>query len=158
VLLSILAACQVLARADAESFQPDVDDNSPSPAVLRFEQTDWDRVQEGYVTLSWKPVAGASEYRVHGDSEIAVYRGRFPQAFVSGLADGQYEFHVHALDARGTVIASSLVPARVVVEHWSLPLAYSLFACGFVVFLAIVAVIGIGSWMSRSSAGGGSVS
>ncbi len=155
IAISIFLAVQAAAIADD---RPLVDDgNLPSVGELRFNAIGDAPLKEGYVTLSWNAIASAAEYHVQGDAAPPIYRGPFPQAFVSGLADGHYEFHVHAFDAQGGLIASSQQPARVVVQHWSLTLAMSLFACGLIVFLAIVTVIAVGSWKSRLPTAGGDI-
>jgi hypothetical protein len=127
----------------------DVDTRDTSKSIIRFEETDDAISQEGYVTLAWQPTAATIEYRLMGESSEPIYRGPLPQAFVSGLVDGDYEFHVHAYDSTGVLIASSQTPARVVVRHWPLALALSLFASGLVVFLSIVGLIILGSRMHR---------
>lgn len=128
----------------------DVDAGDTSKSIIRFEGTDDAISQEGYATLAWQPIATAMEYRLLGESSEPIYRGPLPQAFVSGLLDGDYEFHVHAYDSTGVLIASSQTPARVVVRHWPLALALSLFASGLVVFLSIVGLIILGSRMHRA--------
>jgi len=141
--LTTLLTLQVLSAADQDPLA--VSD------ALQFDQTELGLVQAGYLTLSWNQVAGAVEYRVQGDAEWSIYCGPFTQAFLSGLADGHYQFRVHALNDQGIVIASSQVPAEVTVEHWALPMALALFACGLVVFLVIIAVLVRGTWMNHSA-------
>ncbi|MFG0267894.1 MAG: hypothetical protein ACF8AM_22485 [Rhodopirellula sp. JB055] len=70
-----------------------------------------------------------------------VYEGTLPIAFVSGLPDGTYLYHVEALNSEGEVVARSETPATVQVQHWPVWQAMVLLAVGAVVFLAVVAVI-----------------
>ncbi|MCO8121595.1 hypothetical protein NHH03_07595 [Stieleria sp. TO1_6] len=126
---------------------------------VQFEQSEFDNIQEGYLTLRWNDVPTAVEYRlhsdqiysdqIHSDRGVTQYRGPLPEAFVSGLADGTYLFSVDAIDDAGQVIASTLNPATVHVKHWSLRFALALAGCGLVVFLAIMALIAKGAVMAR---------
>lgn len=118
--------------------------------ALLFDETELSDVREGYVTLSWNVKPQASEYQLISSDGQTVYRGALPQAFVSGLADGSHTYDVVALDAKGEVIARSSVSAVVQVQHWSLGLAGLLFACGLVVFVAIVALIVLGTLRSQA--------
>ena len=124
-----------------------------SPAVaadtLQFNKTKLTDVREGYFTLSWNAYPRATEYQLTTTDGQPVYRGPLPRAFVSGLADGTYEYRVNALDASGQVLASTATPTVVHVEHWSLRLAIVLLTCGFVVFLIIVGLIVKGTLQTR---------
>ncbi|EMI17815.1 signal peptide protein [Rhodopirellula maiorica SM1] len=113
---------------------------------LAFEQTEFPVNQEGYVSLSWNEVPGASEYVLLDDSQRIQYRGAFPVAFVSGLSNGTYPFHVQAKNADGDVIATTQVPAVVEVQHWPMKYASGLFFVGLAVFLILVFLITWGSW------------
>ncbi|WP_145344000.1 hypothetical protein [Rosistilla ulvae] len=113
---------------------------------LRFSETEFTAVQEGYLTLRWNEVAEATEYQVIDDTGLSRYRGLFPEAFISGLADGTYRFNVRALDSDGNELARSTVPASVEVKHWSLSFSLMLLSCGMVVFLAIIGLIVVGTW------------
>lgn len=117
---------------------------------LQFSESNLSDVREGYFSLRWNTLPDAAEYRMTTADGRSVYRGRLPQAFVSGLADGTYEYQVDALDADGQVIATSATLAVVEVEHWSLGLALSLLACGFAVFVIVVALIVKGTLQTRS--------
>ncbi len=117
---------------------------------LQFSETDLDDVREGYFTLSWNACPSAAEYQLTAADGHAVYRGPLAKAFVSGLADGTYEYHVEALDIRGQVIATSAIPVVIEVKHWSLRLALGLLTCGLVVFLVVVGLIVKGALQTRS--------
>ncbi|QDV55965.1 hypothetical protein Mal33_19440 [Rosistilla oblonga] len=117
--------------------------------ALRFSETEFATAQEGYLTLRWNEIAGAAEYQVIDDRDVTLYQGLFPEAFVSGLADGMHSFRVRALDANGDALAESEVPAQVEVKHWSVAFAMTLMTCGLVVFLAIISLIAVGTWRTR---------
>ncbi len=120
-----------------------------SPAIeqpMAFEQTEFAVNKEGYVSLNWNEVAGASEYVLLDAQQRVQYRGAFPVAFVSGLSNGTYPFHVQAKDADGKVIAKTQIPAVVVVRHWPMKYASGLFFVGLAVFLILVFLITWGSW------------
>ncbi|WP_236696022.1 hypothetical protein [Rhodopirellula islandica] len=74
-------------------------------------------------------------------AQRVVYEGTLPIAFVSGLPDGMYRYHVEALDAEGELIARSEMPATVQVLHWPVWQAMVLLVIGALVFLAVVVVI-----------------
>jgi len=124
---------------------------------IEFETRDFPDAREGYVSLDWNEVAGSIaahvSYRVRDQNDRVVYRGGLPMAFVSGLPDGEYEFHVESVDANGDVLARSLVPAVVTVRHWSMWQAWLSFGVGMTVFIVLVVVIIHGSWNARRSAG-----
>lgn len=117
---------------------------------LQFNATQLVDAHEGYFTLSWNAYPSAVEYQLMAADGQSVYRGPLPKAFVSGLANGTYEYRVDALDARGQVLATTATPAVVEVEHWSLRLALALLTCGFAVFLVVVGLIVKGTWQTRS--------
>ncbi|WP_442506395.1 hypothetical protein SH528x_005238 [Novipirellula sp. SH528] len=114
--------------------------------LLAFEQTEFPVNKEGYLSLNWNKVPGASEYVLLDAEQRVQYRGAFPVAFVSGLSNGTYPFHVQAKDADGDVIATTQIPAVVVVRHWPLTYAVGLFSVGLAVFLVLVFLITWGSW------------
>lgn len=120
-----------------------------SQSELIFTESEIGPVQEGYFTLSWSPVDQPVEYVLSDSDKNVVYRCVLPEAFVSGLADGTYAYSIKAIDANGDVVAESMQPAQVTVEHWPLWYALALFACGLVVFLSVVVVIVQGSLHSR---------
>jgi hypothetical protein len=70
-----------------------------------------------------------------------VYEGTLPIAFVSGVPDGTYRYHVEALNSEGELVARSEIPATVLVQHWPVWQAMLLLIIGAVVFLAVVVVI-----------------
>jgi hypothetical protein len=107
-------------------------------------------VREGYVTLEWNGVDAAQTYSVSDERSIEVFRGGTPQAFISGLPNGEHLFTVTAIDGSGLVIARSTKPATVLVEHWSLGFALSLFACGLVVLAALIGVLVWGTRTEKS--------
>ncbi len=137
VLFSLLQASSVSAE-------------DPSDEIAFFE-TEFASVREGYVSLEWNPVDSAVEYVVSGSNGEVPYRGAFPQAFVSGLSDGDYTYAVAAFDDRGQQIATSEIPATVVVEHWPVWQAALLFGIGLVVFLVVIALILRGSMAERAA-------
>lgn len=118
-------------------------------ASLKFTVDNFADVREGYVTLDWNAVEAATEYSVTDERSVEVFRGATPQAFVSGLPDGQHAFTVAALDGQGQVLAQSPTPATVTVQHWPLSVALSLFFCGFVVLVAVISVL---IWGTRNAA------
>ncbi|GAB5517288.1 hypothetical protein [Rhodopirellula baltica] len=104
----------------------------------------------GEGSLDGQRATGSSaEEAEKGAAERVVYEGSLPTAFVSGLSDGTYRYHVEALDANGRVIAVSEVPATVQVLHWPMWQATLLLAIGAIVFLAVIIVIVRGTWMHR---------
>ncbi|QEG39206.1 hypothetical protein [Roseimaritima ulvae] len=121
-----------------------------SEATLEFTVDQFDDVREGHVTLDWTAVDAATVYSVTDERNVEVFRGTTPQAFVSGLPDGQHVFTVAAMDGQGQVLVQSPTPAVVTVKHWSLGMALSLFVCGFVVLLAVVGVLVLGTRNARS--------
>ncbi|WDQ16423.1 hypothetical protein [Rhodopirellula sp. P2] len=74
-------------------------------------------------------------------AQRVVYEGTLPIAFVSGLPDGTYRYHVEALNAEGELLARSDMPATVQVLHWPVWQALVLLVIGALVFLAVVVVI-----------------
>ncbi|QDV68226.1 hypothetical protein Poly24_19350 [Rosistilla carotiformis] len=118
---------------------------------LRFSETEFTEIQEGYLTLRWNEIADAAEYQVVDDAEVSRYKGLFPEAFVSGLANGDYRFHVRAFDRDGNLLAQSTIPAEVHVQHWSLSFSLMLMGCGFIVFLVIIGLIVVGTWQTRQT-------
>lgn len=112
---------------------------------LVFDETRIDDAREGHATLTWTALAKASSYRVSNADGNILYRGAFPQAFVSGLEDGEHRFTVAALDAAGQTLAISPTPAVVMVRHWPLAQALLLLAVGGLVFIALVVVLAYGA-------------
>lgn len=117
---------------------------------LTFKQTTFDPAREGYVSLEWNKFPGGVSYEVVDSQLRSQYRGAFPSAFISGLSDGQHSFLVTAFDATGNPIATSEQPAELTVSHWPKNQAFILFGIGFVVFLAIILVLIIGSLKSSN--------
>lgn len=119
---------------------------------LAFEVDQFSDVREGYVSLEWNDVDAAAAYSVTDYGGVEVFRGSRPQAFVSGLSDGDHAFSVTAVDATGNAIARSLTPATVTVNHWPLGLAIALFLCGLLVFLSLIGVLVTGIRRGSSKA------
>lgn len=108
---------------------------------IEFDQTEFRPAREGYASLRWNAVAEATEYRLSDAQGKVLYRGEFPQAFVSGLPDGTHEYRVQANDAYGNLLAESSRPAILRVAHWPMSQAIGSFLVGLVVFAALVGVI-----------------
>lgn len=125
--------------------------SGPLPSKLFLHKTNFDIAREGYVSLSWDPIENAAQYEVLDSNQRSQYRGTFPQAFISGLSDGRHRFEVIAYDRSNHVIARSGTAAELTVEHWSLRRALILFFIGLAVFIAIIAVILIGTLTSPSN-------
>lgn len=103
-------------------------------------------LREGYATLRWSTSPQARTYRVTSlADDTVIYTGHLPQAFISGLADGEYRFAVVGLGASGAVVAAGAEPLVVQVRHWDQAMAWSLFAIGAVVVSCIVGVLLIGA-------------
>ncbi|WP_146597564.1 hypothetical protein [Novipirellula galeiformis] len=117
---------------------------------LAFEETSFSLNKEGYLSLRWNEISDATQYILVDQQQRELYRGAFPVAFVSGLSDGTHPFHVQALDADGSVIATTRDPAVVVVEHWPMRYAIGLFVVGLAVFVTLLALIVRGSTRPRS--------
>ncbi|TWT61389.1 hypothetical protein [Rubinisphaera italica] len=118
---------------------------------IEFAQKKFADVREGYIDLRWNAVEGAAEYQVVENDGLVVFRGAFPQAMISGLANGEYSYQVKALNAQGKLIAQSNEPALITVDHWPLWQALSLFSVGLIVFLAIIFVIIQGAMATRET-------
>jgi len=118
---------------------------------LEFQTVRFDAVHDGSVTLAWTEIfpatsSGDQSYVVRESDGSVYYRGAFPQAFISGLADGEYSFSVCAIDEQGETIA-----AAVTVTHWPLFYAATLLTIGGVVFFSVIGVVVHGAWTSRSA-------
>lgn len=124
--------------------------SAQNPSV-EFESTSFDDAREGYVSLAWNELASATSYIVSDSAGNVRYRGEFPQAFISGLADGPHTFNVVAKDALGNQLAASTEPAVVNVRHWPMWQAMTAFGFGLAVFLVLVGVIIQGSLANRRS-------
>lgn len=109
--------------------------------ALEFMSTRFDDLHEGYFSLEWNPVEGAARYEVRDATGDLAYSGALPQAFLSGLADGEYQYHVRAFSASGEVLAVSTEAARAKVQHWSMGLVWTLFFTGLAVVLAVAGVL-----------------
>lgn len=118
-------------------------------SILEFTKNQYSDVREGYVTLDWNKVDSASDYAVTDGRNVEMFRGALPQAFVSGLENGEHHFSVAAYDSQGELIAQSTSPATVTVQHWSLGIAVPLFLCGLVVVLALFGLIVRGARQER---------
>ncbi|WP_145082345.1 hypothetical protein [Aureliella helgolandensis] len=118
---------------------------------IEFDQRQFPLVREGYLSLKWQPVESATTYAVIDDEQREVYRGVWNSAFLSGLGDGEYAFHVEAYDAAGGRLAQTSVPAQVKVEHWPLAQAMTLFAIGLILFVLLLVVIAGGATLGKRS-------
>lgn len=108
-------------------------------------------LREGYATLRWSTSPQALTYRVTSlADDTVIYTGHLPQAFISGLADGEYRFAVVGLGASGEVVAAAAEPLVVQVRHWDQAMAWSLFAVGAVVVSSIVGVLLIGARLTHA--------
>jgi hypothetical protein len=125
--------------------------SSRSDQKLQFESVPTSPVREGYLKFSWNAVAGAVDYEVRAADGLSYYRGAALQAFVSGLSDGEYQFQVSAIDGSGEILANSDT-ATVVVQHWPLANALSLFAVGLLVVISILVVIIRGTSRAKDDA------
>ena len=141
---SSLAANQS-ASSPAESIVIDHSDDPVDAADLPFKATQFPIAREGYISLSWNHLEGATAYEVIDSQQRSQYRGSYPSAFVSGLSDGKHYFTVMAFDDSGAKIAQSIEPAFLEVIHWSRAQAFLLLGVGSIVFFSILAVIIIGS-------------
>lgn len=137
-----------VAASTGAQFNPSV-----SQSRLAFDETLIEDAREGHATLRWNELPGAGSYRVSDSTGRVLYDGDFPQAFVSGLENGQHQFSVTAFDTAGQVLATSLEPTVVMVEHWPLAQALALCAVGGLVFVALVGVLVIGASQSSTDTG-----
>ncbi|MCC9601211.1 hypothetical protein LOC67_11700 [Stieleria sp. JC731] len=117
---------------------------------LKFTSSPELTTREGYVTLTWSAVPDATRYEVFDDDGLVMYSGVFPQAFISGLPDGVYRYHVRAFSADGTELARSVDATDVTVSHWPYYMVWLLFAVGFIVTVAVVTVIVVGERWSEN--------
>lgn len=131
--------CLLANASSAEQF--DVQSDIDATAYIAFTQTAFDQIREGYVTLEWNAVANAERYEVIDEQDTIVFSGVVTEAFLSGLSDGGYQYHVRAYDASGNVIASTKTPAQVQVDHWPMSMVALLFGVGFIVVLAVAVVL-----------------
>ena len=86
------------------------------------------------------------------DKQKSAYRGVMTEAFISGLSDGTYLFHVRAFDNAGSIIATAK-PTTVLVHHWPVSYAIALFTIGFAVVMGVIVVIVRGAIAPTSPAG-----
>lgn len=117
----------------------------PADQSLAFATSSFDDLREGYLSLEWNRVPDATRYEVVDSRGVVAYSGSQNQAFLSGLADGNYLYNVRAYNASDIVIATSKVPAKVTVRHWPAALVAVLFSVGLIVVLAVVIVIVMGT-------------
>lgn len=123
--------------------------DTASQDALAFTKVQFLLSHEGHLTLSWNPLVPLDRdteltYMVVDDDDQRYYQGVFPSAFISGLADGEYRFHLHAVDAEGVRIATSLQPAEIQIRHWPGSYAWALMAIGFTIVGVMVVVIVLG--------------
>ncbi|WP_146534331.1 hypothetical protein [Rubripirellula reticaptiva] len=96
--------------------------------------------------MTWNEVIGATRYQVRDSKGVSFYDGILPEAFISGLPDGQHSFSVKAYSDDGGLVGASQTAAVITVDHWSMTQAWVCFGVGLVVVLAIIGAIGWG-WM-----------
>ncbi len=133
----------------AQVVSDSTDQSDSIVANLAWVQSRFDNVREGYQSLEWSEIEGAKRYQVLDSEGISYYSGNQPQAFISGLPNGQHTFEAQAFSADEVLIGISGRPAVIVVHHWSMAQAWTSFGVGLVVFLAMVGVIVVGA--SRAS-------
>lgn len=146
----VIVALGFVGSVSAADLDPADLDPSEQPNELRFFDSPVGDVREGYFTLHWNEIAGATSYQVTDSDGKTVYDGVSAKSFHSGLTDGTYSFSVRAIGAGG-VLASTSDPAVVTVRHWKLRDALMLFAVGLLVVVAIAVVIVRGALLSSAS-------
>lgn len=125
---------------------------SDAPGSGGVPTSEIDPLQEGHTTLWWSTSPLATAYRLTTSAGDTVYAGHLPQAFVSGLPDGEHRFEVVGIDSAGEVVATGAEPIIVQVRHWDSRLAWTLFALGAVVVIALLIVLLIGVRTTRGAA------
>lgn len=139
---------------------------TPTVPPITWTQARFENVREGYQALSWEPVPppangafsfeGANEvvYEVADLSGNVFYRGGLPEAFISGLPDGEHAFEVRALTetpaGEESMIAASRTPAVVSVNHWPMSQAWALLGVGAIIFGVLIGLIVIGDRTVRA--------
>lgn len=120
--------------------------------VPLFDNRPTERTASGYLKLSWKPGAPATEtapcefelqqaFRQDFVQTNLVYKGKDYATFLSGLPDGQFYYRVRAVTPDGAQHSDWSAPVLVRVAHHSLRLAFLLFGIGAVVFLITVGIV-----------------
>ncbi|WP_436714926.1 fibronectin type III domain-containing protein [Roseiconus lacunae] len=144
VIVAIGLAADLKANADSKSTEPG---GAASP--FDFVDLPSSPAREGYVTLSWEPYEAASRYEVVDGGGKVIHSGVFPQAFISGLSDGEYRYRVRAVNASGEILVQSASTATIEVSHWPAIYVWPLLGVGFFVVAAVVFVIVAGErWAS----------
>lgn len=114
-----------------------------------FDHSDTLTANEGYVALKWGGDSDALVYEVQSALEplfhdpTTEYQGRDEQSFLSGLASDHYYFRVRARMSDGPTWGPWSSPVEIICKHHSLTVAWALFASGGLLFLLIVAFVGI---------------
>lgn len=129
---------------------PDATDPSPRAVELKLAEIVWsqnrfENVREGYQSLAWAEIQPAATYQVINSQGHTFYRGAFPQAFISGLPDGEHAFTVQGFSADGELVGASSLRATIVVNHWPMSQALSLLVMGMVIFGILIGLIVVGS-------------
>ncbi|MEZ6133632.1 MAG: hypothetical protein R3C53_01860 [Pirellulaceae bacterium] len=148
---AFLLLCNIFQAESVSGQDPDLLKPSLSPQIA-FVESRFPPLREGYVSLEWNVVETAESYRLSTPDGQVYYQGSLPKAFVSGLSNGQYTFHIEALGPDENRIAISELPAIVNVEHWSMFQAMLLFSIGGAVLLALVVVLLVGAIRDRGHA------
>lgn len=151
----LLVAIFQAASVDGRSLSVVSPENSSLQQSLEFTSPNPITSDAGYGTLTWNALSDANTYVIRraDDERQIYYEGALSRAFVSGLPDGEYRFHVEAWDATSTLIARSSQPAVVQVQHFSMLTTWILFSIGLVVVVSVLWIIVRGSlWHGQSSA------
>ncbi|MCM2371506.1 hypothetical protein [Aporhodopirellula aestuarii] len=117
----------------------------PTVAEIVLVQARFDNVREGYQSLQWNEIEGANRYQVLDSDGNSYYEGGLPEAFISGLPDGEHTFVVQAFSVDEVLVGVTGQPAVIVVNHWPMSQAWASFGVGLIVFLAMIGLIGVGA-------------
>lgn len=120
-------------------------ETGPTVAEIEFVQTRFDRVREGYQSLQWNEIAGATRYLILDSEGNSYYEGALPEAFISGLSDGEHSFMAQAFSADNRLVGASVQSAVMLVDHWPMSQAWASFGVGLIVFLAMIGLIAAGA-------------
>ncbi len=136
ILMTALAVCPGMAVADALP-------------QAKFHEDGPLETKEGHVTLDWSGASEALIYELQRDrtaafeTPIKLYEGADETSFQSGLPDGGNFFRVRARHADGEDWGPWSPTLEVACGHHSLTLAWTLFACGGVMFVLLALYVGV---------------